>query len=178
MTIKTKITLLLLMVITAYSCDELDELTEFDVTENFTTSVIISAPEDSEGEPQEISQSTTLDISSNEDIQNNLDLIQDVTLNSLTYEISDFSGVEDATLTEGTLTFNTTSITLPNINLQQSDSNNTVYTINEIDVINAIANDLETDTTINASISGTVNATPVTFDVLINLDVTVTIDII
>lgn len=178
MKITTKLSVLLLVMITAFSCDELDELTEFDITEDFSTTYNISVPEDSEGMPQSFSESATVDIASNADIQNNLDLIQNVALNSLTYEISNFTGAEDATLTEATLTFGTISITLSDINLQQSDTENTVYEIADVSLLNAIADALENNIAIGASVTGTVSATPVVFDLIVNLDVTATIDVL
>tara|TARA_R110002111_G_scaffold18_5_gene206 strand:+ start:1921 stop:2499 length:579 start_codon:yes stop_codon:yes gene_type:complete len=178
MKIKTKLSVLLLVMITAFSCEDLDELTEFDITEDFTTTYNISVPEDSEGMPQSFSESTTIDIAENEEIQDNLDLLQDVTLNSLSYEIANFSGAQDATLTEATLNFGSVSISISNINLQQSDIDNTIYEIADTSLLNAIADALENNIAINASVTGTVSATPVVFDIIINLDVTATVDVL
>jgi len=44
--------------------------------------------------------------------------------------------------------------------------------------LNDIANTLLNGTTVTVSLSGTVDATPVTFDVIIIVDATVTIDLI
>jgi len=178
MKIKTKLSVLLLVMITAFSCDDLDELTEFDITEDFTTTYNISVPEDSEGMPQSFSESATIDIAENEEIQDNLDLLQDVTLNSLSYEIANFSGTQDATLTEATLNFGSVSISISNINLQQSDIDNTIYEIADTSLLNAIADALENNIAINTSVTGTVSATPVVFDIIINLDVTATVDVL
>lgn len=178
MKIKTKLSVLLLVMITAFSCDDLDELTEFDITEDFTTTYNISVPEDSEGMPQSFSESATIDIAENEEIQDNLDLLQDVTLNSLSYEVANFSGAQDATLTEATLNFGSVSISISNINLQQSDIDNTIYEIADTSLLNAIADALENNIAINASVTGTVSATPVVFDIIINLDVTATVDVL
>ena len=178
MKIKTKLSVLLLVMITAFSCEDLDELTEFDITEDFTTTYNISVPEDSEGMPQSFSESATIDIAENEEIQDNLDLLQDVTLNSLSYEVANFSGAQDATLTEATLNFGSVSISISNINLQQSDIDNTIYEIADTSLLNAIADALENNIAINASVTGTVSATPVVFDIIINLDVTATVDVL
>ena len=178
MKIKTNLSVLLLVMITAFSCEDLDELTEFDITEDFTTTYNISVPEDSEGMPQSFSESATIDIAENEEIQDNLDLLQDVTLNSLSYEIANFSGAQDATLTEATLNFGSVSISISNINLQQSDIDNTIYEIADTSLLNAIADALENNIAINASVTGTVSATPVVFDIIINLDVTATVDVL
>lgn len=178
MKIKTKFSFVLLIMTVVFSCDELDELTEFDVTEDFSTSINISVPEDSEGMSQTFSESATIDIASNQEIQDNLDLIENVSLNSLTYEISNFTGAEGAIITEASVSFNGSSISVSDINLQESDTNNTIYEIADSTLLNNIANALENNPEITLSVTGNVNATPVTFDVIINLDVTVTIDVI
>lgn len=178
MKIITKFSVLLLLVATAFSCESLDELTEFDVSENFSSTFNISIPEDTEGMPASLNVSTDIDISTNQDIQDNLDLIQDVTINSITYEIDNFSGAEGAILTDGLLTFGSTTISVSDVNLQQSDSDNTIYTISDVSAINAIANTLENDISVTATLSGTVSATPVVFDIILNVDLTATIDII
>ncbi|WP_299106631.1 hypothetical protein [uncultured Winogradskyella sp.] len=178
MKITTKVGVLLLLMVTAFSCDDLDELTEFDVTEDFSTTFNVSITEDSEGEPQSFTQTSTLDITVNQVIQDNLDLIQDISLNELTYEITNFSGAEDATLSDGVITFGTSTVSIANINLQQSDIDNTIYTINDTSVFNAIADELENNSMISVTVSGTVSETPVVFDVLVNADITATIDVL
>jgi hypothetical protein len=178
MNITKKISLLLFVILSAFSCDELDELTEFNITEGFSTSFNIDLPDLGEGMPASITETATIDISSVQEIQDNLDLIQNIAINSLTYEIRDFTGAEDATITEASLSFNGTSISVSNINLQESDDNNTVYEIEDTTLFNSIANDLGNNPEITATITGTINATPVKFDVIVNLDVTVTVDVL
>jgi hypothetical protein len=128
--------------------------------------------------PASFSQTATLDLASNQEIQDNLSLIQNVSLNSLTYEISNYTDAPGTTITEASLNFGTTSISVETINLQESDDANTVYTVEDVNLLNSIASTLESNTAITASVTGMVNATPVTFDVIINLDVTVTIDVL
>ena len=175
MKIFAKISVLLLMMISVCSCDDLDELTEFDITEDFSATFNVNIPE---GESLTFTQTSSINIASNQEIQDNLDLLQNVTLNSLTYEINNFVGVEGATVTEASINFSGTTIAVADINLQESDTNNTVYPIGDSAQLNAIANDLENNTEITATVTGTVNAAPVQFDVIVTLDVTVTIDVL
>lgn len=170
--------LLLLVMLTAFSCDALDELTEFDINEDFNTTFNIDVPDAGEGMSATFIDSTTIDLTANQDIQDNLDVIQTVALNSLTYEIMNFSGAEGAMITEASLNLGSTTVSVAAIDLQQSDTDNEVYEITDTSLLNAIANAFESNTAITASLTGTVNTTPATFDVEINLDVTVTVDII
>jgi hypothetical protein len=178
MKITKTLNLLLLVILTTFSCDGLDELTEFDITEDFSTTFNIDVPNAGEGMSATFMDSATIDLAANQDIQDNLDVIQNVALNSLTYEIMNFSGAEGAMITEASLNLGSTTISVAAIDLQQSDTDNDVYTITDTSLLNAIANAFESNTAITVSVTGTVNATPVTFDVEFNLDVTVTVDIL
>ena len=78
MKITTKVGVLLLLMVTAFSCNDLDELTEFDVTQDFSRTFNVSVPEGAEGEPQSINQTSTIDITANQAIEQNIDLVQDI----------------------------------------------------------------------------------------------------
>jgi uncharacterized protein YjbI with pentapeptide repeats len=173
-----KIALLLLVVFGAFSCDEVDDLTDIIVDDDFSTEITVSVAENTDGEPESFAETAIIDLASNQDVQDNLSAIEDVNINSLTYEITNFSGSENATVTEASINFEGTVIAVSDINLEQSDLDNTVYSIEDSSVLNDIANTLLNGTTVTVSLSGTVDATPVTFDVVIVVDATVTIDLI
>jgi hypothetical protein len=162
--------------LTAVACDEIDELTEFDITDDITETFTISVSEDSEDMPQSFTESITIDLASNQDIQDNISLIEDVMLNSLTYEISNFDGMEGTTVTEASINFSGIMVSVADIDLQQSDLDNTVYTLADSSLLNDIAAILQNNTSITATMTGTVDSSPVTFDVIVTLDVTVTVD--
>lgn len=169
---------LTLIFVSFYSCDELDELTDFDINEDFNTTINVSVSEDSEGNPATLNETATISITSNQDIQDNLDLIQDVTINSLTFKIDNYVGAEEVTVTSATLNFGDTTIAVADIELKTSDDNNTVYNIAEASQLNAIGNYLESNPTLTITLTGTISSTPAEFDVIVNLDTTVTIDAI
>ena len=137
--------------------------------------VYVDVIEDSEGAVQIWSQSATLDIASNDQIQENLDLIQDVKISSITFKIINFTGVEGAVATEASLSFGDTVIEVADIELEDNTS---VYTIGSSSELNAIANDLKNATEITTTASGTVTSSPVKFDVFISLDITTTMDVL
>ncbi|BAO76218.1 hypothetical protein [Winogradskyella sp. PG-2] len=177
---RTKYSILLLFVFTTIlSCDKLDELTEFDVTDGFSTTVNINLSEVS-NEPQLFSESSTIALSSNQDIQDNLDLIQDIRINSLTYEISNYNAEQDSMimLTEASLSFANSNISVNDINLQQADNDNTLFSISDSELLNSIGNILENTPTIEAMVSGTISGSPVSFNVIINVNLTATIDVL
>jgi len=176
MKVTRKIILLCAVMLTAVACDEIDELTEFDITDDITETFTISVSEDSEDMPQSFTESITIDLASNQDIQDNISLIEDVMLNSLTYEISNFDGMEGTTVTEASINFSGIMVSVADIDLQQSDLDNTVYTLTDSSLLNDIAAILQNNTSITATMTGTVDSSPVTFDVIVTLDVTVTVD--
>ena len=117
---------LCLTLLTLVSCNELDELTEFDVSQNLNATLRVDITEDSGGEPQSWSDSTTIDISDNAEIQANLDLIESVMINSLTFKILNFEGEENAMVTEASISFGDTTIDVEDINL---NDNTTIYNL-------------------------------------------------
>ncbi|MFP2997102.1 hypothetical protein ABN763_14390 [Spongiivirga sp. MCCC 1A20706] len=177
MTITKQSTLLLLIIATLFSCNKIDELTEFDVTDGFSTTMSVSIPDEST-EAQTFSETSTIDILSNQDIQENLNLIQDININSLTYEITNFTGAQNTTITNASLSFGDLGINVDEINPQTADEAGTVYTITDTDLLRNIASILKSSGSITATLEGTVSSTPINFDIAIKLDLTATIDVL
>jgi len=161
-----------------FSCDELDELTEFDVSGSFNSTIDVNLTDDSEGEPVTLTETAAIDISSNPDIADNLNLIQNVTITALTFEIDNYVGAEDVTITDASISFGDSSINISDIVLKTADDGNIVYEVEDASQLNAIGDFLENNPVLNVTLMGTISATPALFDVIINLDTTVTIDAI
>ena len=176
MKIFTKISILLVMMISVSSCDELDELTEFDITEDFSATFNVDVPADAP--TLTWGQEQTIDLATNQEIQDNLNLLQNVTLNSLTFEIDDYVGEAGIMITEASLIFGGTTISVSDIDLKASDDNNVVTSIGNASQLIDIANVLQNNTSITAEVTGTVSGAPVNFNVKVNLDVTVTLDVL
>lgn len=175
---KTQKTVIFFLSVSAciFSCDKLDELTEFDINEDFNTTINVALTEDSEGEAVNLAKTAIINIAGNQDIQDNLSLIQDVVINSITYQIDNYVGGDDVTVTSASLSFASTVISVADINLKQSNDGNTVYTISDAAQLNAIGNYLESNSSVNVTLSGTISSTPAQFNVKITMDTTVTVD--
>ena len=171
----SKTSVLLFAMITIFSCDKLDELTEFDITKDFSTTVNVNLIEDSDGTAQTWTQTSTINLETIEEIQSNLDLIKSIKINSLTFKVINFTGAEGAIATEASLNFGETVIAVNDINLEDSS---TVYSIGSSLELSTIANDLKNTSQITATSTGTVSSTPARFDIVITLDVTTTIDVL
>ena len=177
MKITSKITALFLIIMTITSCDKADELTKLDFKNDFSTTINVDITEDSDGEPQNWDEtSSTINLASIEEIQ--ADLIDNVRINALKFEIDNFVGEDNSVVSEASISFGTTEISVSNINLQEYDANNTVSSIGTAAELNAIATALKTTPEIIARAKGTISSTPVKFDVIITLDVTTTVDVL
>ena len=161
-----------------FSCDELDELTEFDVDAGFNTTINVNIEEQTDGDDSSatLSETAVIDISDNQDIADNFDLIENVSITSLTYKIINYLGDDDATITNASITFGSTTIDIDDINLKNADESNTVYEIENTSQLGTIGNFLENNPVINIVLNGTVSSTPVQFDIRVNLETNVTID--
>ncbi|WP_136480027.1 hypothetical protein [Cognatitamlana onchidii] len=175
---KTKATLLIILLLNVFSCDEIDKLTEFDVNDSFAYTIIVSESTDSEGTPVSISESITINLTDNQDIDDNLDLIQSVAVNSITFEIDNFEGAELTTLSNVLLTFDSVTLRLADTDLKAADDSNTSYMVGTASDYDNIANLLKNNKSVTAQISGTISETPVSFDINIKVDIKVVIDVI
>ncbi|GGZ77485.1 hypothetical protein [Algibacter mikhailovii] len=175
---KTKATLLIILLLNVLSCDEIDKLTEFDVRDNFESVFRISESANSEGQPVSITETVTVDISTNQEIADNLNLIQSIAIESITFKIENFSGNDNITLSNASIAFNNEIITLEDINLSSAEGSGTVYNIGTASNYNTIANILKNDPSVTAKISGTISEIPVSFDLRLKVDLKVVIDVI
>lgn len=160
------------------SCDAVDDLTEIEVdteiSEDFTIVV-------TEGETFSESLSVSID---DENVQDNLDKIENIEIESLTYQIISVSGTENVTATGE---FSIASSSFPWFSYSESDFVNltaaaeagTVYEIEvDEDVISAFEADLRSGATASILATGTVSASPVTFVVRVKAKVNVVVDAI
>jgi hypothetical protein len=162
--------------IALYSCKDVEDFTQR--VENGTISATVSVDEpDNEG------NSVTFEDSSELNLSNALpegldDFIENISINALTYEISGFNGATDATVTNASFTLGTTNISVSDINLDQADANNTVFSVSDSSQLNAIGNALLSNPILPVTFNATIDSTPVAFNILINVDVTVRINLV
>lgn len=174
----SKITCLLLMIFTIFSCDKVDELTDFDVTSDFEATVNVNLIEDSEGASIGFEKSKTINIASNEEIEENLDLIEEVSINSFTYQFMNYEGPDGGTLSDASITVAGVTIAIDDVDIDAASSAGTVYALEDTSLIEAIANTLKDNPEVTITLAATISSSPVSFDVTATLDATVTIDVL
>jgi len=187
MRLKPTLTLFLLIAITLTSCDEVDKLTKLTIEQDFETTLDIDTAASKEAKPQakttedgSWSQQVTIDLKDNEVVNANLDLIDDIAINGLTYQIVNYDGPDDVAISNTTLNFGGAEIGIEDTNLKTAQNNSTIYTIDDTTKLETIANKLKTDQSIIITASGNVTGetTAVTFGIKLNMETTITIDVI
>lgn len=182
---KLNLFLLAITIVTVFTaCDEIDKLSEFDVNQEFVSTLDVVVPESAAKSTavEVITWTTerTINLSENSEISDNIDLIERVAVNGLKYEIVNVSaGSASAAISNTKLDFGGIEIAIPNANLKDADVANTIFTIGDAAAkFSAIAAKLKNDKSITITASGTVSEQPVNFGVKLYLDTTVTIDIL
>jgi hypothetical protein len=160
---------ILFAVIALIGCDEVDELTEVDFSTILTEDVMVTLTDDATS----ISQSLTLNLADNDDIEPYLSKIESINITSASYVLKNYVGVEEAT---GTLTASAASQTFgPFQHTFFADAQSgTVFTLDPSQ-LNALANSLTSNNQLTVQFSGTQNpAQNGSFVIEISLDLDVT----
>lgn len=178
MKISPKITYLLLIIVIIFSCDKVDELTDFDVTGDFETTVTVDITEDSQGAAISFEESKTIDIASDDRIQENLDLIEKVSIESLTYKFANYNLPEVITISDASISAAGMTIDIEDVDIAAAASAGTVYTVTNTSFLQAIESSLENQPEVTLTFEATISSSPVAFDLIVTLDTTVTIDAI
>ncbi len=168
--------LFLTAMITLSSCDKVDELTTIDISQDFEDTVNVVLTENSEGAAIAFEQSTTIDISSNTRIKENLKLIESVSIESFTYQFSNFDGVDGVMLSDASITVADITIAIDDVAIDTASSAGTIYTLTDASFLEAMAISLKNNPAITATFAATISSSPVTFDITFTIDATVTID--
>jgi len=173
-----KISLSLLLILAFpffFSCDELEELTTFDLN---TKSGIDREVTISENDPLTFSTTFTLSMASNPDIQDYITKIKEYKVNKVTYQIRSFSGPsEENVLLSGVLKFGTVDVDLDKVNLTQMYLMGTTANLDLTDpeLVN-LAKALESTKSITGSLAGEVTDKPVYFIVYFEFDLTLRVE--
>ena len=166
---KLKNLVLILSVLTFASCDEIDELTKVDFNSTLTQEVSVTLSENNAS----ISESLTIRLADNEDIEPYLNQIESITVTSASYVIKDYDGIEAAT---GSITVNTNSEVFGPFQhtFFADDQNNTKFSF-EASSLNALGSSLNSNNQLNLNVNGTQDpAQNASFTVEFSIEVEVT----
>ncbi|WP_296313594.1 hypothetical protein [Winogradskyella sp. UBA3174] len=169
------ITSLFFVLITLVSCKKEDAFTFRTVTDDFSTTSNFSVL-DISSEMTQINNSTILDISSNQDILDNQSLVIDANINSLTYQITNFSGNTETKLSNPSIIIGGVRIEIDDINLEEASNNNTIFEVYNGFLLNNSSEVFRNTTETVVLVTGAINNSPVSFDITVSINLSVTID--
>ena len=169
-TIKNIKTLFILLLIFSFvSCEEVDELTQIDLNTTLTEEVQVTLSENNAS----LSESLTINLADNDDIEPYLNQIESITVTSASYVIKDYNGVETAT---GELTVSANSEVFGPFQhtFFTDDQNSSVFNF-DASRLNALSSSLSSNNQLSLNVNGTQDpAQNANFTVEFTIDVDVT----
>ena len=169
-----KFLVVVLLVVSYTSCDEIDELTEvdFNTTLNEQLDVNIQA-----GEGSALNETMLINIV-NSDTQDYLDVLQNVTITSFKYQLTNFSGDVNGTIT-GNFVADGVELLNHNMVVKQTVDAGTVFEITNTTHLNSIASKLKAGDNVLIGIVGESNCEEaMDFTINITIELAVTADVL
>jgi hypothetical protein len=141
------LTLLTLLTTVFFGCDSVEDaiadlIPSFDITENFVLEVPVSVVANANGNCVDYSESTTFDVRSNSDINENWSLIEDVQINSISWELTNYVGDDGVFISSGMLKVGETSFEVGEVDLKSVDLQNEIFIITDASKLSAIGNQI------------------------------------
>lgn len=166
---KALILLVIILFPLIYSCDKIDELKAFHVD---SVSGIPFYFEVNENDPLTIDEGFSIFLD-DPDIQDNLDKIDQYTINKITYTITYYQGINDIILNGSLNIGSSVSIPVTNANLNTLFTSATVTELNLSDQdLNNLAKELKSNSYLTGKITGSVSDKPLYCEVYIELNIT------
>lgn len=160
--------------------EKVDDVT-FDV--EITHTFVIDENMDSQGNPVSYSDVDAIDPKTNSDFNKYKDKIKEITVNKITYTVSDYEADGAVSFTNGTGKFKATAsgttalgsagISFQNIQASVGGNFELTYAVSDL---NAIANHLEKVEPVYFEVAGTFSKTPVAFKVPVTIHCTIKAD--
>ena len=131
------------------SCDSIDELTEFDFNTTINEQLAVLVPA---GEDLILDETMVINIV-NDDTEEYLDVLQDVTITRFTYKLVNFTGDTNGTLV-GDFVADGVALFSHDMVVKQTVDAGTVFEITDVSVLNSIANKLRAGNNVLIGIVG------------------------
>lgn len=168
-----KVLLLIIAALVLSSCDINTEPIELTNTTVVNEIVAVSIPQTS-GESVDFNENVDQDFMG---IISNFNEINDININSLSYQYQNVSGNTNAVIQSATIVINGTTIaTLSDLNINQEASNGTIFEISDVAILDAIEAQFLSNSNANIQFSGSAVSEEgsVDFDIAISINLTVT----
>jgi hypothetical protein len=169
-----KIFAVVLLFVSYTSCDELDELTEidFDTTLNEQLNVTVPA-----GEGLMLNETMLINLI-NSDTEDYLDVLQDVSITSFSYQLLNFTGDVNGTIV-GNFVADGVQLLPHDMVVKQTVDAGTVFEVTNVSQLNAIAADLKAGDDVLIGIVGESSCEEaMNFTIALTLDLEITADVL
>lgn len=151
------------------SCDEVEDLASFTANTTFNKTISVAVAEDPENPVQTVSETATISLEEDQELQDNLNLIETVRITSLTYEIRNALGNDMAHIQVASITFGNITLSIDDLNIVATDQANTIFSVTEAAQLTAIGNALKNNSNLTVTLNATIENNPINFDVAVTL---------
>lgn len=162
-----------LLMVSYTSCDEIDKLTEVDFNTTLNEQLVITVPA---GTDLVLNKTMLVNIV-NSDTEDYLDLLQSVKITSFTYQLINFSGDDKGTIT-GSFVADGVELFNHDMVVKQAVDDGTVFKITNTTLLNSIASKLKSGKNILIGLDGTSSGNGMNFTIKVTIKLAVTADVL
>jgi len=114
----------------------------FNITDDISQEVPVAVTANADGTCKDYSETGTFDLKSNAEINENYSKVQSVTVNSITWEVTNYAGDDDVWINSGLLKIGGTSFEIGKVNLKSADTDNEMFILTDGTKLTAVANEI------------------------------------
>lgn len=151
------------------SCDDVADLASFTANTTFNKTISVAVAEDSENAVNTVTETTTINLGEDQELQDNLNFIEAVRITSLTYEIKNAVGNDMSHIQVASIAFGNTTFRIDDLNIVATDQANTIFSVTEVAALTAIGNALKNNPNLTVTLTATIENNPINFDVALTL---------
>ena len=122
-----------------------DILPAFDITEDLTHEVPVEVTATANGDCIDYSESFTFDMRLNSQINDNFDLIDNISINSITWEVTNYNGDDGVYINSGLLKVGGTTFEVGKVDLKAADDGNEMFVLTDAAKLTAISNEFKSN---------------------------------
>ncbi|MCA0132429.1 hypothetical protein [Winogradskyella alexanderae] len=157
------------------SCDELDELTEIDFDTTLSDDLMVTIPA---GEDLVLNETMLINMV-NSDTQDYMDLLQNVRITSFTYQLVNFTGDVNGTVTGNFEADGVTLVSHNNMVVKSEVDAGTIFEVSDVSLLNSIASKLKSGNNVSLGLSGTSTCEEaMTFTIVVTIELDITADVL
>ena len=168
-----KFLVVVLLMVSYTSCDEIDELTEVDFNTTLNEQLNVTIPA---GIGLELNETMLINMV-NSDTEDYLNVLQNVKITSFTYQLTNFSGDDFGNL-QGSFVADGVELISHNMVVKETVDAGTVFEVTDTTLLNSIASKLKAGNNVLVGLVGESNSDGMNFTINMTIDLEVTADVL